>query len=260
MANYRGNRGREVPRSHRHRDHRRLSQPPTVGYGPAMPLLSTLDLVLLLSLLIVAVSLVPASQLILQIYLGIRRRRLVDATDWAAPPPPAVADLVARLEQSGFSAIGVRAALLSGRRRRFEWALIGRPTTTYISLVPTDTLKGGVLMACHSVFSDGAVVATFFPTGVEICRDGLVAASTDQSPEAAIALHRVTVASLSARHGTPLENRSMGDLLQRDATYRQRHGGATLRHRAYAYVAMASVLAMACGVVIARLVVLDLGH
>ncbi len=225
-----------------------------------MPLLSTLDLILLLSLLIIAVSLVPASQLILQIYLGIRRRRLVDATDWAPPPPPAVVDLIARLEQSRFSAIGVRSALLSRNRRRFEWVLIGRPATTYISLVPTDTLKGGVLMACHTIFSDGAVAATFFPTGVEIRTDRLEATSITTSPEAAIALHDGTVASLTAAHGEPLENHSMADVLERDATYRRRYGGATLRRRAYAYVAMASILAMACGLAIARLIVLDPGR
>jgi hypothetical protein len=234
-----------------------LSRAARQRYGPAVPVLRLLDLVLLLSLLIVAVGLVPASQMLLQIYLGIRNRRLVDATAWAPAPPQEVATLMERLATIGFGPLGVRSASLLGDRRRFEWNLVGQPATTYVSLLPAPAVTGGALMVCHTAFGDGSFVATYFPTGVESTGDRLLAQSTDESPEAAIALHRRAVAAFAVDHGAPLPNRSMADLLQHDATYRQLHAGATLRRRAYAYVAVAGVLAMACGITIARLIMLD---
>lgn len=226
-------------------------------YVPLVPVLQTLDLVLLLCLLIVAASLVPASQAMLQIYLGIKSRRLEDATDWAPAPPPQVSRLMERLAASGFRTIGVRSASLLGNRRRFDWDVLGPSTTTYISLLPAPAVTGDVLMVCHTAFADGTFVATYFPTGVSSAGERLLASSTDESPEAAIELHRQAVADFATRHGSPLENHSMADLLQRDATYRQLHAGASLRTRAYIYVAMACVLAMACGIAIARLIMLD---
>jgi hypothetical protein len=226
-------------------------------YVPAVPVLRTLDLVLLLSLLIIAVSLVPASQLMLQLYLGIRNRRLVDATDWAPPPPPPVSGLMDHLAKIGFKSIGVRSASLFGNRRRYEWNLVGQPTTTYVSLLPAPAVAGGALMVCHTAFDDGAFVATYFPTGVQENSEKLLAGSTNESPEAAIALHNQAVTGFSIGHGAPLENHSMADLLQHDATYRKLQAGANLRRRAYAYVGMAIVLAMACGITIARLIMLD---
>jgi hypothetical protein len=222
-----------------------------------VPLLQTLDLVLLLCLLIVAVSLVPASQAMLQIYLSIKSRRLEDATDWAPAPPPPVSRLMERLAGAGFKSIGVRSASLLGNRRRFEWDVVGRSTTTYVSLLPAPAVTGDVLMVCHTAFADGAFVATYFPTGVCSSGEKLLASSTDESPEVAIELHRQAVADFSASHGSPLENRSMADLLQRDATYRRLHAGASLRSRAFTYVAMACVLAMALGITVARLIMLD---
>lgn len=232
----------------------------TVARGakfPIVPVLQTLDLVLLVCLLIVAVSLVPASQAMLQIYLGIKTRRLEDATDWAPAPPLPVTQLMERLAGAGFRSIGVRSASLLGNRRRFEWDVVGPSTTTYISLLPAPAVAGGVLMVCHTAFADGAFVATYFPTGVCSADEMLLAQETGESPEAAIELHREAVAEFSTSHGAPLENRSMADLLQRDATYRRLHAGASLRTRTYAYVAMACVLAMACGITIARLIILD---
>jgi hypothetical protein len=208
-------------------------------------------------LLIIAASLVPASQVMLQIYLGIRNRRLVDATSWAPAPTPPVTRLMEQLATIGFKPVGVRSASLMGHRRRFEWDLVGEPTTTYVSLHPAPAVAGGVLMVCHTAFPDGAFVATYFPTGVESHGETLLATATAESPEGAIALHRRAVLDSSIRHGAPLENRSMADLLERDATYRRLHAGATLRNRAYAYVAMACVVAMACGIAIARLVIID---
>ena len=234
-----------------------LSQRARRRYGPAVPLLRTLDLVLLLSLLIIAVSLVPASQQMLRLYLGIKNRRMVDATDWAPAPPLPVVRLADRLAKMGFSPIGVRSASLFGNRRRFEWNFTGEPTTTYISLLPAPAVAGGVLMVCHTAFRDGAVVATYFPTGVQEIRERLLAESTDKSPEAAVALHNQAVIAFSSLHGDPLENLSMADLLQHDATYRRLQAGAKLRSRTYAYVGMAIVVAMACGITLARLILLE---
>src|SRR5205814_2030225 len=115
----------------------------------------------------------------------------------------------------------------------------------------------GVLMACHTAFADGAFVATFFPTGVDLHSDDQLIESCAVSPEATIAVHARGVAEFAARHGQPLLNNSMADLLERDATYRQLHGGESLRPKVYAYVGLAAVVAMACGMAVARLIVLD---
>ena len=230
---------------------------PRAGYLRLVPVLRTLDLVLLLSLLIIAVGLVPASQVMLQIYLGIKSRRLVDATTWAPPPPAPVTELMQHLARAGLKPLGVRAAALVGNRRRFEWNLVDESTTTYVSLIPAPAVGAGVLMVCHTAFADGSFVATYYPTGVQAAGEKLVAVSTSESPDAALVLHHDTVAAFSADHGAPLQNRSMADLVERDATYRRLHGGAAVRGRAYAYVGMAALLAMACGITIARLIVLD---
>ena len=37
----------------------------------------------------------------------------------------------------------------------------------------------------------------------------------------------------------------MADLLQRDATYRERHGGATLRRRVYGWVTATAIVVLA---------------
>ena len=215
------------------------------------------DFAILLIVLLVAIRFVPAAGRILRLYLGIRSRRLEDATGSAPPEPPAVAALSERLIALGFSRIGVRSAVLPGPVRRFEWNLVDAPTTTYASLVPSSTLAGGVLMACYSAFADGAFVATTFPSGATVRRPDFDAAPAGPTAEDAVRAHYQRVSSFSAAHGPALANRSMADLLVRDDTYRRRHGGATIRTRVYVFVGMTALIVVLAALELIRLVVLD---
>jgi hypothetical protein len=222
-----------------------------------MPVIRLLDLVVLVALLAICVRLVPSAIRMLQIYGGVRNRRLADGSAMAPPAPPAVALMAERLGRLGFQRIGERTLVLPGEGRRFEWNLVDRATTTYVALVPTTPLLGGVLLACYSAFGDGAFVQTTWPRGATINRPDLLASAVATSPEDTVAMHLRTVAEFSRLHGQPLPNRSMADLLARDATYRTRHGGATLRGRVFGFVGLTALVVLATAFVIVRVAVLD---
>lgn len=112
-------------------------------------------------------------------------------------------------------------------------------------------------MVCYSAFGDGAFVSTSFPTGATVERPDLSTAPVPTSPEDAAVAHQHRLALFAAAHGSPLLNRSMADLLQRDSTYRSRHGRATLRTRVYRFTALTGLVAVAAAVVLVRLVALD---
>ncbi len=76
-------------------------------------------------------------------------------------------------------------------------------------------------------------------------------------PDDAVAVHRQRVAESASVHGPPLKNRSMADLLERDATYRERHGGATMRRPVYGWVACTAIVVLATAWVVLRIVVTD---
>jgi hypothetical protein len=222
-----------------------------------MPLVRLFDLVVLVVLLLGCIRLVPSAFRIIQIYRGVSDRRLADGSAMAPPAPPAVALMAERLGRLGFERIGERTLVLPGEKRRFEWNLVDRDTTTYVAIVPTTPSLGGVLLACYSAFGDGAFVQTTWPRGATINRPDLLASTVATSPEDTLAMHVRNVAEFSRLHGQPLANRSMADLLARDATYRTRHGGVTLRGRAYGFVGLTALVMLATAFVIVRVVILD---
>jgi hypothetical protein len=216
-----------------------------------------IDLVFFVVLVVIAIRLVPAAARILRMYLTIRSRRLEDSTA-SAPPEPAPVTLVTdRLAALGFNRIGVRSAVLPDGIRRFEWNLVDSPTTTYVSLVPVAAMPGGVLMICYSAFDDGAFVDTMYPSGAKVRRPDLDAAPAGTTPEETVQAHQQRLSDFAGRHGLPLANRSMADLLTRDDTYRRRHGGATMRRRVYVLVAVTVLIVIAAAAELVRLVALD---
>jgi hypothetical protein len=221
-----------------------------------MPL-RLLDLVVLATLVVLCVRLVPAAFRILQLYRGIGVRRLADGSTIAPPPTLAVALLAERLGRLGFERIGERTLVLPDGKRRFEWDLVDRATTTYAAIVPAAGATGGALLACYSAFADGGFVATTFPRGATVERRDFLATSVSTSPEEAVAAHARRIDGFSRAHGQPLANRSMADLLARDATYRMRHGGATLRRRVYGTVGFTALVVVAMIIVLARVVFFD---
>ena len=216
-----------------------------------------IDLVIFGVLLVVAWRLVPSALNMLRIYLGIRTRRLEDASSFAPAPPPSVAALMTQLSALGFSRIGARSTVLPGYQRRFEWNMVDEPTTTYVSMGTVMNKPGGVLMICYSAFADGAFVDTSYPDGATVRRRDLFAAPAGSTPEEAVAEHRRRIADFARQHGPPLENRSMADLLKRDDTYRRRHGGATLRTRVYRFVAFTALVVVAASVELVRVIAVD---
>ena len=216
-----------------------------------------IDFVVLVVLLAVAVRVVPAAWNILRVYLGIKTRRLEDATSFSPAPPPAVTAVLARLVTIGFRRIGERSLVLPGDQRRFEWNLVDEPTTTYIAVVPARTMPGSALVAFYSAYADGAFVVTTFPTTERVQRPDFDAAPGAATIEDTATLHRQRAAAFSRVHGPALQNRSMADLLQRDDTYRRRHGGATMKVRVYRFVALSAVLVLVAALELVRVVVID---
>jgi hypothetical protein len=216
-----------------------------------------IDLVFFVVLVVIAIRLVPVAGRILRMYLTIRSRRLEDSTASAPPEPAPVTTVTDRLAAIGFSRIGVRSAVLPDGIRRFEWNLVDQPTTTYVSLVPVASIASGVLMICYSAFGDDAFVDTMYPSGATVRRSDLDAAPAGTSPEEAVQAHYQRVSSFASRHGQPLANRSMADLLIRDDTYRRRHGGATMRKRVYVLVAVTVAIVVAAAAELVRLVAFD---
>ncbi len=205
------------------------------------------DLVLLVFLLVLLWQLLPRAWRVTQIYAGIRSRRLEDGSTIAPPPPPGVTRLGEQLSDIGFRRIGERTLVLPGVGRRFEWNLVDASTTTYVSLVPVPTTPLGARLSCYSAFADGAFVATTFPDGGVVQRDDLWTGPAGRNPAECVDEHRRRVADFARVHGVPLRNQTMADLLARDAMYRQRHGGATLRRRVWlfdGFVALAFVTAV----------------
>jgi hypothetical protein len=205
------------------------------------------DLVLLVFLLVLLWQLLPRAWRVTQIYAGIRSRRLEDGSAIAPPPPPGVTRLGDELAQLGFRRIGERTLVLPGVGRRFEWNLVDESTITYVALVPVPSSPIGARMSCYSAFPDGAFVATSFPDGTVVTRDDLLTGPAGRTPAECVDEHRRRTMEFSGMHGAPLRNQTMADLLQRDATYRERHGGATLRRRVWlfdGFVALAFVAAV----------------
>jgi len=215
------------------------------------------DLFVLVVLVILAARLVPSASRILRMYLTIRTRRLEDATSSAPPEPAAVTNAVTGLEPLGFTRIGVRSTDLPGIGRRFEWNLVDEPTTTYVSLVPSTTLATGFLMAAYSASADGAFLSTHYPSGATVSRPDFDSLAAGTTPAEAIRAHYQRLSAFSGAHGPALTNRSMGDLLVRDDTYRRLHGGATIRTRVYLYVGITALVVVAAAVELLRVLVLD---
>jgi hypothetical protein len=213
------------------------------------------DLVVLVFLLLLLWQLLPRAWRVTQIYAGIRSRRLEDGSAIAPPPPAGVARLGDGLAQIGFRRIGERTLVLPGVGRRFEWNLVDESTTTYAALVPVATSPLGARLSCYSAFADGAFVATSFPDGSVVQRDDLWTGPAGRTPAECVEEHRRRVSEFASRHGAPLRNQTMTDLLDRDATYRQRHGGATLRRRVWLFDGFVALAFAAAVVTTLRLLV-----
>jgi hypothetical protein len=209
-----------------------------------------LDLVVLVAFVAILVLLLPRTWAMWRIYAGIRHRRLQDGSSFAPPAPPEVAALATRLGSVGFERIGERTLVLPDGVRRFEWDLVDMTSTTYVAVVP---FRASGRMVCYSAFADGAFVETAYPIGTQVRRPDLVADVVTSSPEDAVVAHRRLLSEASSAHGPALSNRSMQDLLLRDATYRERHGGATMRRRMYVTVMMSGLVVLATASVLVRL-------
>jgi hypothetical protein len=214
-----------------------------------------IDLLVLFVLVFAAMRIVPAALTTTRIYAGIRSRRLEDGSSIAPPAPPAVVEMARRLEPLGFRRIGERTLVLPDVGRRFEWNLVDESTTVYAALVPTDRRAPGVLTVFYTAFGDGAFVSTSVPfTTNTIDRPDLYAGPGGSTPEESLAIHGQHVAQFAARHGRPLPNRTMADLLARDATYRERHGGATLRRRVWLFDGLAAAVVLVTALQLVRIV------
>jgi hypothetical protein len=211
------------------------------------------DLGLLVFLTVLLWQLLPRAWRVTQIYSGIRSRRLEDGSAIAPPPPPGVARMGEQLKEIGFRRVGERTLVLPGVGRRFEWNLVDEPTTTYVALVPVATSPLGARLSCYSAFADGAFVATSYPDGTTVQRDDLLAGAAGRTPVECVQEHRRRVATFAAPHGAPLRNETMADLLARDATYRERHGGATLRRRVWLFDGFAAAAVVATALTLVRL-------
>ena len=219
-----------------------------------MTAMRALELVVLVVLVAVLLVLVPRTWWLWRVYAGIRHRRLQDGSSFAPPPSAAVAALSARLHPLGFERIGERTLVLPGGLRRFEWDLVDTSSTTYVAVGPVDR---GARMTCYSAFADGAFVETAYPVGTALRRPDLVASVVQTSPQDAVTAHRQLLTECSATHGRALENRTMADLLERDATYRVRHGGATMRRRVYGRVASTAIAVLFAASVLVSFLVTD---
>jgi hypothetical protein len=215
------------------------------------------DLGILIFLLVLAVRLVPTAIDVARIYGGIGRRRLEDATSFAPPPPPPVSVVIDELAPLGLERIGVRSVVLPNDQRRFEWNLVDAASTTYVALVPTRAMSGGVFIVCYSAFPDGAFLSTSYPQGKTVRRPDLDTVRAGRTPVECVRAHYDRLASFRLMHGAPLPNRSMADLLVRDDTYRRRHGGATMRTRVYGFVAVTAAVVLAASFELLRVVALD---
>lgn len=222
-----------------------------------MSALRLVDLVILGILLLVAIRLVPSAWYMLRVYLRIRARRLEDGSSFAPPAPQAVAAVAEQLQPLGFARIGERSLVLPGNQRRFEWNMVDELTTTYVSIVPVRTVRGGALVGFYSAFADGGFVVTSYPLTETVRRADFDSAPGAATVEETVSLHRQRAADFSRTHGQPLPNRSMAELLVRDDTYRRRHGGLTLRNRVYQFVAVTAVVVVAAGAELLRVIVLD---
>lgn len=217
-----------------------------------MPNARIVDLVFVVVFVLLLTRMLPAALHMARVYFGIRRRRLADGTGKSPPPPPAVAAMAGWLERLGFRRIGERYAILPGNKQVFEWNVVDQATTTYASLVSTPGTRAGLLLGYYSAFSDGAFVATMFPSGASVERPDFLGGAVGTSPEDAYAEHQRRVSAFSQQHGSPLPNRSMADLLRRDDTYRSRHGGITLRNRFYGYLGMVGLVFLAATLSVVR--------
>ena len=215
------------------------------------------DLVVLVALVAICLRIVPRAIMMIRLYAGIRDRRLTDGSAIAPDAPPAVAALAHRLGGLGFQRIGERTLVLPNGQRRFEWDLVGPGATMYVGLVPGITMAGGALMVCYSAFADGAFVSTSFPRGATVHRPDLLSTPVSTTPEDAVATHVRTVMDFATQHGRALTNDTMADLLTRDATYRTRHGGATLRRRVYGFTGLTTLVVMAAAFELVRVLVID---
>lgn len=216
-----------------------------------------LDLLILAGLLFILTRMLPATYRMAQLYFGVRRRRLQDGSAIAPPAPAAVAAVSEQLGRLGFRGIGQRTLVLPDGRRAFEWDLVDAATTTYAAVVPNHVVPGGALVICYSAFGDGAFVSTAYPIGATVRRPDLLTTAVETSLGDAVASHAAAIAAFAHQHGLPLPNRSMADLLDRDAAYRSRHGGATFRGRTYRFAVLTGVLLVAAAAALIRLVVLD---
>ena len=217
-----------------------------------MPAARVIDLLFIVAFLLILKRMLPAGLYMARVYFGIRRRRLADGTGMAPPAPAPVAAMAERLAGLGFRRVGERTLVLPGQGRRFEWNLADQPSTTYVSLGPAPSLPGGVLVHFYSAFGDGAFVQTAFPKGASIQRPDFLSGAVVSSPEDTYVEHQRRVSAFSQRHGPPLLNRSMADLLQRDDTYRSRYGGITLRNRVYGYLGMVGLVLVAATLSVVR--------
>ncbi len=109
-------------------------------------------------------------------------------------------------------------------------------------------------MICYTAFADGAFVQTGFQPGATVRRRDLYAAPGGTSPEEAVAEHRRAVAEFSTRHGQPLPNRSMADLLcattlTAASTAASRSAGASTR-----FVALTALVTLAAAIQLVRIV------
>ena len=195
-------------------------------------------MLLIVAGMMLLVGVVPLLVMI-RVYQGADRRRPVDATSRATPPPPGIRPLVDALAALGFRRLGEYELELPGsfllrpphrsaggaapgRPVHVCWVLVDAEGTTVAEVAPfADAEDGGGLVSLTTTMRDGAVVETMFPRGERVERPDFHSGHVRTSVDAAYDEHRLHVGRFM-RHGRPRSVVSMRDMLRDDTVYRER--------------------------------------
>jgi hypothetical protein len=210
-----------------------------------MPQLLSSPLIVVFALAVTLLAVVVPLTQVLRTYLGVDRRRPMDASDLHLAPPQPLRPLVSRLESIGFARLGEVQLELPGRKlvqlsptgwpvvtgpevaRDTAWLFIDPSATIVAEAVSVEGVKP--LIAFSTMFADGSVVETMYPLGESIDDPDFHSGHVSYSLETAFDEQRLHVDRWRMRHGTPRPVASMGDYLRIDAEYRERFAKRKLR-------------------------------
>jgi hypothetical protein len=209
----------------------------------------TLDLGVLVLSVLLFLYVARAAWLSWRIYAGTGRRRQEDASAEPVEPSPSVRDRAAVLASLGYRTIG-KTKLTLPHKVLYAWIVAAEDARSYAILVNSRPGSTGI----YTAWSDGTWLGTMHPHGGAIDRLGLHLRVVGNTLDEAVRVHREGLERLRATHGEPRPIRTMPDLLELDADYRARFGGAELRP-----ITMQNILLAALTGVAALLAIVLLG-